>query len=279
MTSPLSLALAWSDTPIYNQHYPLPSLLSVLPSTRNITYSIIIKFINTLALATSVSAVALPETRTSGGLERRGHRGNSDNWAGVIKKAAGVKTVTGTMGMPTIKNGAEDSAVSAWVGIDGNTCSTGALLQTGVDILGDGTFSPWVEWYPNDLIKLTDFVVNAGDKIKMTVTATSTTAGSAKLENLTTGNSSSHDFAKGPAALCLAEADWILEDYDDDNSGKIKPLVNFGTVSFTGASASGGSDGTVGPDKGEIITLTDSKGKAKTSCSVKTNTVTCSYNA
>lgn len=229
------------------------------------------KFVSILALTASVSAVALPEAQTSG-LKRRSL---SNNWAGIVKKSAGVTSATGTMVMPSLPNAISDSAVSAWVGIDGWSCSTTALLQTGVDILADGTFTPWAQFYPSKLIKFTDFTVSAGDKIRMSVSVTNTTAGTTKLENLSTGKSKSHVYNTNPKALCQNEAVWILEDFDDDDTGIKKTLIDFGTVTFTDASTAGGP--ATSPNGGEVVTLVDDNGEAQTSCSATKTSVSCSY--
>lgn len=60
----------------------------------------------------------------------------SSNWAGAVLIGSGYKSVTGTITVPTPKlpSGASSSqtySASAWVGIDGDTCST-AILQSGV---------------------------------------------------------------------------------------------------------------------------------------------------
>lgn len=58
-----------------------------------------------------------------------------------------------------------------------------------------------------------DLTVSEGDVIKMSVTATSTTAGTAVLENQTTGKSVSKTFSGNvEGALCQTNAEWIVED-------------------------------------------------------------------
>lgn len=65
------------------------------------------------------------------------HVSYSTNWAGAVQIGTGYDDVTGTIVVPTpeIPSGGSSIkkyAASAWVGIDGDTCST-AILQTGVD--------------------------------------------------------------------------------------------------------------------------------------------------
>ena len=130
------------------------------------------------------------------------HVSYSSNWAGAVLIGSGYKSVTGTITVPTPKKPTGGSsttqyAASAWVGIDGDTCSS-AILQTGVDFLIQGSsvsFDAWYEWYPDYAYDFSNFPVKAGDQIKMTVTATSTGGGSAVLQNLSTGKSVTKTFS------------------------------------------------------------------------------------
>jgi hypothetical protein len=60
----------------------------------------------------------------------------SSNWAGAILIGTGYKSVTGTFTVPTPSTAGSGSA---WVGIDGDTCST-AILQTGIDWTKSGDY-------------------------------------------------------------------------------------------------------------------------------------------
>lgn len=98
-----------------------------------------------------IEAADVPYNETS-------HVSYSTNWAGSVYTTTGVDYVTGTIVVPTPAEGAsggvkaalEGYCASAWVGIDGDTCST-AILQTGVDFCyqsGSVSFDAWYEWYP-----------------------------------------------------------------------------------------------------------------------------------
>ncbi|KAL1596574.1 hypothetical protein SLS60_009222 [Paraconiothyrium brasiliense] len=209
------------------------------------------------------------------------HVSYSSNWAGAVLIGTGYKSVTGTITVPTPKKPSSGSsstqyAASAWVGIDGDTCST-AILQTGVDFYVKGTtvsFDAWYEWYPDYAYDFTGITVSAGDQIKMTVTATSTSAGSAVIQNLTTGKTVTKTFSGETNKLCETNAEWIVEDFSSGNS--LVPFANFGTVTFTGASATT-SSGTVGVSGAEILDIKQGS-TVYTSCSTSgSSTVTCSY--
>jgi len=201
----------------------------------------------------------------------------SSNWAGavLIATSATYKTVTGTFVVPTpsVPSGGSSStaySASAWVGIDGDTCDT-AILQTGVDFTiqsGKVSYDAWYEWYPDYAYDFSGITISAGNTIKLTVTATSTKAGSAVIENVSTGVTVTKALTS-TAALCETNAEWIVEDYEEGSS--LVPLADWGTVTFTGASASG-----VGPSGATIIDI-EQNSKVLSSVSVSSSSVTVSY--
>jgi hypothetical protein len=92
----------------------------------------------------------------------------------------------------------------------------------------------WYEWYPDYAYDFSGISFSAGDSVTVTVTATSTKAGTAVIKNNTTGKSVSKSITSS-AALCEQDAEWIVEDFEEGSS--LVPMANFGTVTFTGASA------------------------------------------
>jgi len=198
-----------------------------------------------------------------------------DNWAGAVLVSTGFTSVTGTITVPKV-SGSSSAAGAAWVGIDGDTCSS-AILQTGIDWYGDGTYDAWYEWYPLDSFTFSGITINQGDSIKMTVTATSTSAGSAVIENLTTGKTVTETFSGEKNKLCQTNAEWIVEDFEEceGSSCSYVPFANFGSVEFTSASAVK-SGSTVGPSGATIFDI-EQNNKVLTSCSAGSSTVSCSY--
>lgn len=174
----------------------------------------------------------------------------SSNWSGVVRQqpppGANYTTVTATFNVPQAipvggGNGGGMQAASAWVGIDGDT-SDKAILQTGVDSTvenGKTTHHAWYEWYP-DYAHDFSMEVNAGDTIVATVRATSPSDGVAILENKSNGQSATKTLAapNPTATLEGKNAEWIVEDFE--MNGSMVALVDFGTVSFTGAEAGAG---------------------------------------
>ncbi|KAI0150139.1 peptidase A4 family-domain-containing protein [Hypoxylon sp. NC0597] len=204
----------------------------------------------------------------------------SSNWAGAVLIGSGYRTVTGTFVVPTPKTPSGGSSsttysASAWVGIDGDTCQT-AILQTGVDFTVRGStvsFDAWYEWYPQygRAYDFSGIPIKAGDTITVTVTASSTSAGTATIENVTTGKTVSHSFSGESDALCETNAEWIVEDYS--SGGSLVSFADFGTVQFTGASVNGGT----GVSGATIIDIEQS-GRVLTDCSTSgSSTVVCEY--
>jgi len=207
------------------------------------------------------------------------HEEYSSNWAGAVLVAdsATYTSVTGTFTVPTPSSPNGDSgsySASAWVGIDGDTCGN-AILQTGVDFSIDGgsvSYDAWYEWYPDYAYDFSGISFNAGDQVQLTVSATSESEGSATIENLSTGQTVTQSLSSS-SSLCEYNAEWIVEDYEEGSS--LVSFANFGTVTFSGASA-GTNSGSVGPSGATIIDI-DQNNQVLTSSSVGDDSVTVQY--
>jgi len=196
----------------------------------------------------------------------------SENWAGAVLVGTGYTSVTGTFTAPTPTT---DGSGSAWVGIDGDTCDT-AILQTGIDWTlsgGSVTYDAWYEWYPDYAYDFSGISIAAGDTIKVTVTASSDTGGTAVVENVSSGTTVTHTFSgESSDPLCEYNAEWIVEDFESGDS--LVSFADFGTVTFTSASAV--KSGTVGVTGATIIDIEQTK--VLTDCSVSgSSEVTCTY--
>jgi len=204
----------------------------------------------------------------------------SDNWAGAVLISSGITSVTGTIVVPVPKTpeGGDDYteySAAAWVGIDGDTCDS-SILQTGVDFNiqgGTPSYDAWFEWYPAASYSFDDFSFGAGDSIEITVTASSSTSGVATLTNQGTGQTVSHTFDNEGAALCMTNAEWIVEDASDGYS--LIPFADFTTVTFTGASAV--VDGSTVDTSGATIADIRQNDQVLTSCSADGDEVSCTY--
>ena len=163
----------------------------------------------------------------------------SPYWAGSVTQGTGATHVSGIITIPHYSGGKQDESISAWVGIDGamGCDDPHGIWQAGFDFGANGDISPWYEWYPRDSTYFKGFAVSPGDQIRVSVVASSLTAGNVLFENLTTGKSfNGHSTApKTKSGICEVTADWIIEDYVSD--GQVVPTFNFGTISITNTSA------------------------------------------
>jgi len=171
----------------------------------------------------------------------------SSNWSGAVLSSPpsgqifnGVSAsfVVPTPQVPSGESSSGTYAASAWVGIDGYTYQH-AILQTGIDFTisdGEVSFDAWYEWYPDYAYDF-NLEVNAGDTISVSVTASSLSAGTAVITNESTGESVSKSLTAPSSSSHLAgeNAEWIVEDFEE--GGSLVNLANFGTVTFTGATA------------------------------------------
>ncbi|KIL61667.1 hypothetical protein M378DRAFT_13358 [Amanita muscaria Koide BX008] len=200
----------------------------------------------------------------------------SSNWAGAVWNSYPPNTFSGTFTVPTPS--ALNGDASVWVGIDGSTCKT-AILQTGIDISdqnGAVSYDSWFEWLP-DLSYSYDspIAIRAGDVIRLTVTASSSTSGTTLIENLTTRQSESQFLSNTSHPLCLQNAEWIVEN-PDLVSGGMAPFCNFGTVTFSSAAAYMHSGQVISPH-GAVEVDIKQNGKVLASVSISPGTVTIKY--
>jgi len=197
------------------------------------------------------------------------HTDYSSNWGGaVIKTPPSGQTfnaVTGVFTVPTPsipENGiytGQSFAAAVWVGIDGDTY-TNAILQTGIDlsVAADGSisFDAWYEWYPDYAYNF-NLDINAGDEVSLTVIASSSTEGTALVENISTGKQASIDLTS-TYALGGQNAEWIVEDFEQNN--QLVSFADFGTVTFTNCVATTAEE-RVGTEGATVIEIGDSGGQ------------------
>ncbi|KAM6490356.1 Peptidase A4 family domain containing protein [Amanita muscaria] len=200
------------------------------------------------------------------------------NWAGAVWNSYPPNTfskVTGTFTVPTPR--APNGDASIWVGIDGNACKP--VLQTGIDMSyqnGVISYDSWYQWFPAPSYYYSLIAIRAGDVIRLTVTASSTTSGTTLIENLTTGQSGSQSLSNPSHPLCLQNAEWIVEN-SDLVSGGMAPFCDFGTVTFSSASASLHNGQAISPYGATVFNI-EQNGKVLTSVSESSSgTVTIKY--
>lgn len=188
-----------------------------------------------LALAPPPAAAATPSV--------------SSNWAGYAVTGAkatpaAFTAVSGSWVVPSATCTAGSPTFSAaWVGLGGFADAARALEQIGTETdctaSGATRSSVWYELLPAP-VRHVALAVGAGDTISASVQV-SGTAVSLELRNLTRGTAFSKRLRM--AAPDLSSAEWILE--APSGCGRYGgcrplPLANFGTVSFSSASATAG---------------------------------------
>jgi len=136
---------------------------------------------------------------------------------------------------------------SQWVGIDGWTSSD--VLQAGTEVdsylLGStkATFyAAWIEWYPFNEYRISNFSVAPGNEMFVEVWNTSPTVGHAYLVNITTQQSVAFTF-DAPAGTQLVgdSAEWIVE--RPGISSGMAPLTNYVACPFDACYAFGSVGG------------------------------------
>jgi hypothetical protein len=169
----------------------------------------------------------------------------SANWAGyvVTPKGAGTrfKKVAATWVVPRGNCHPGSAGFSAtWVGIGGYRRNSQALEQTGTEFdcsaTGTARYVAWFELVP-DVSHQLAMTVRPGDTIDAAVTVKGTRV-RVYLRNRTRGETFRHTFPM--RAPDTSSAEWIVEaPADCNNAGRcvVLPLSDFGTISFSRASA------------------------------------------
>ncbi|KAI1259047.1 peptidase A4 family-domain-containing protein [Xylariaceae sp. FL1019] len=203
----------------------------------------------------------------------------SSNWSGAAVVASGVTEVTGTFTIPkpSIPSGGSSRTEycgAAWVGIDGY--ANADLIQTGVLWCVEGSsylYEAWYEYLPAALIEYSGITVTSGESVTVTATKTGTNSG---VTTLTAGGTTvTHTFSNQNSPLPGASAEWIVEDFLSGNS--LVPLADWGTVTFTGASAII-NGATVTPGSGNAVNIELESGNSVVSSeSISGSTVSVTY--
>ncbi len=195
----------------------------------------------------------------------------SPNWAGYVATAGTGQNFTGVLGswqVPTVTSpttGTTNTYSAFWVGLDGY--SNGTVEQLGTSAFGlpgGGTFYyAWYEMYPQFSIPI-GMAVAPGDWMNASVQYQGNYNYRLTMQDTTTGGLFSIDqtstFDQGalPGADLRTSAEWIAESPGLGASGTISSLANFGTVTFTGASATIYNAGASTTSSGTISNFTNS---------------------
>lgn len=147
---------------------------------------------------------------------------------------------------------------SFWVGLDGYSSNT--VEQTGTDADCSGTtpvYYGWYEFYPAFPVNLPDPLF-PGDSMSAEVSVSN---GSVTVSLTNATRHWTETATQSSSGYALSSAEWIAE---APSSGKVLPLADFGTVTFTGASATGGGKtGSIRDFTYDPLTMVTSSGQPK----------------
>ena len=206
--------------------------------------------ISSLIAAGAVAAVATPAAMAA---TVSTQEAVSENWSGYVAGSpAGsgqFSAVSGSWVQPAAKCSASDAYSAFWVGLGGAGNGSQALEQVGTqsDCLNGGQtqYYAWYELVPAAPVKLA-LTINPGDHVSAHVAVSGTNV-TVSLSDQTSGQSSTKTLQMSQPDASSAE--WIAEAPSTcDGTGNCQPLplADFGTVNFTGASATAdGHTGTI----------------------------------
>ncbi|KAE9378594.1 hypothetical protein N431DRAFT_459928 [Stipitochalara longipes BDJ] len=136
------------------------------------------------------------------------------------------------------------------------------------------SYDAWYEWYPDYAYDFTGITISAGDSITVSLTTQSSTEGTVVLENETTGKSVTTTISS-TYALGGQNAEWIVEDYEE-NGGQVA-LADWGTVTITNTVATGSGGTSGGAENAAVIDLEISRGTVLSSVTVSDTEVLVKY--
>jgi hypothetical protein len=179
---------------------------------------------------------------------------SATNWAGYTATGTNFTMVSGSWIVPTATCAGITTYSSAWIGIDGAQPGAATVEQDGTDSDCQGsnptpTYSAWWELYPGYSTPLpSGYNVAAGDSMHGTVSV------SGGLWTLSITDASvpwtfTQQVSNPSPRPAETSAEWIIERpgiCDEHGNCPAASLTNFGTVGFTGASATeNGSTGSL----------------------------------
>lgn len=185
----------------------------------------------------------------------------SSNWSGYVATGSSYTSVSGswTVPSPSPTSRRTYSADAAWIGIGG--VSSSDLIQTGTtDLVSpNGTISvvAFYELLPSDARYITSLNVSPGDVMTASIQETSNGVWNISLTDTTTGQAYTNTVNYNSSH---STAEWIQE-APSLSSGGIFPLDDFGTINFTGASATAaGKNTSIASLATATMTMTNSSG-------------------
>ena len=232
----------------------------------------------TLAVMTLTGAAVAQGTSIMHGPRLHGQlkNGTSTNWAGygvetnlTTPANNAVSDVSGSWVVSTVTcPNRSNNYSSSWVGIDGYSDNTVEQAGTEQDCQrGRAQYYAWYEFYPQAELPVSNLSVHPGDTMSGDVKAVGSSVFAVTLTNQTTHRS--FTTSRRMNAALRQSAEWIAE-APSSFFGAELPLANFGSVSFSNASATiNGHIGTMTDPawQSDPLTMVTSKGQPKASLS------------
>jgi Peptidase A4 family/Immunoglobulin domain/Immunoglobulin I-set domain len=187
---------------------------------------------------------------------------SSSNWSGYAACGGIFTSVSASWVVPTATcAGTATTYASMWVGIDGE--SSASVEQDGTDSdcsSGTPTYYAWYEMYPASSSELSPnkYPVQAGDSMTAQVSVSGGTW-TLHLNDSTRGWNANETFATPSPAPEQNSAEWIVErpELCNGNNCKLTSLADFGSLTFTGASATlNGTAGSISAAGGFSMNMT-----------------------
>jgi large repetitive protein len=229
-------------------------------SLSNGTLTISVTLSNPVGTGTAVTATA-----TLAVVASAPNPTTSTNWSGYAVETdlsdpatGAVTSVSGSWVVPAV-SGTGTAYSSVWVGIDGYSSSSVEQIGTDSDIVnGKAEYYAWYEMYPSASVTITTLEIHAGDAVTAQVEYVTTDqypqgAFELSISDTTTGETYSitlpDEISSGQGQATTkadrSSAEWIVE--APSSTYGVLPLANFGSVTFTDASATiNGKTGSIG---------------------------------
>jgi len=195
--------------------------------------------ISRLPVVAIVLAIATCSIATASPIYNNVH---TTNWAGygtLAPTSTAFTSVTASWTVPTIAPTANDTYLGMWVGLDGLTNST--VEQIGIlanYVAGVPSYYGFYETFPSSSVGIDSVTINPGDSLTALITYIGLSHVGDLYRMSLTDNTTGETFSEIAGSGFVnqrANAEWIVEAPTVD--GAIAPLSNFGSATFTGASA------------------------------------------
>jgi hypothetical protein len=173
-----------------------------------------------------------------------GNDNTSRNWSGYSASNATYTAVSGTWTVPQVAPSGAAGVGATWVGIGG--VDSRDLIQAGTQDTGSGDgdsqYQAWIEMLPADSQQIM-LAVAPGDSVTVSISETGRRSGAWHIE-ITNNTTAAIYRTDVKYRSSESSVEWIEEAPSGQNG--VLPLDDFGTVAFTGATAT---------ENGEIATL------------------------